>query len=472
MPDEWDAAEATSGDASAPSGAAGARRDASVEIGQLKDLCFTVFSEKIPDRGEDAEPLVVYQGGRTFLAVLDGLGGSGAARYVSVDDPEHPVKGAYLASRAAQGAVEEFLRLDAGGLTVSTPALAADIQAALAGLASSHRSASRVVARNKQSFPTTLALVGIDGSVNDWGKRALSVVWCGDSRVFGLHPEHGLVQLTRDHVRGDDDEGGLGGDSPMSRQMSADGVDLDVHAVAVPGDTVLIAATDGCFAYWPSIMHFERVLLTSLADARSVGGWADDVRTRIVEVAGDDATMALSAPGCTDLDELKAQFSSRLWYVDHLLAAYDPEDAVGNGFLWRRFAVEYRSFMAPPAVTDAPRPAAEPLAAPEPPAAPDPVAAAEPSAGPAPFEGDAEATRQFFMPPPAPAALFDIDATGAEPAGPPESADVDREWAGTVDDRLPSVPGHESPAPIPVDAALPHTVDGPPRRGGSSDAPV
>jgi hypothetical protein len=78
---------------------------------------------------------------------------------------------------------------------------------------------------------------------------------------------------------------------------------------------LLLCATDGCFGYLPSPMHFERLLLEALRTARSVEGWSEAVQRSIVEITGDDASMAVLGVGA-DFAAFKRLLAPRLRAVE------------------------------------------------------------------------------------------------------------------------------------------------------------
>ena len=94
-------------------------------------------------------------------------------------------------------------------------------------------------------------------------------------------------------------------DSVVSNAISAD-TDFEVNyrRVELRAPFLLVCATDGCFGYLPSPMHFERLVLNGLAPPERGRLVSDRAGRRITAVAGDDAAMALIAVGA-DLDELE-----------------------------------------------------------------------------------------------------------------------------------------------------------------------
>ena len=58
-----------------------------------------------------------------------------------------------------------------------------------------------------------------------------------------------------------------------------------------------VAATDGCFGYVRSPMHFEHLLLSTLRDARDPTAWSARLQEEVSAVTGDDAAMAVLGNG-------------------------------------------------------------------------------------------------------------------------------------------------------------------------------
>ena len=65
-----------------------------------------------------------------------------------------------------------------------------------------------------------------------------------------------------------------------------------------------MGATDGCFGYVPTPMHFEDLVLRHLAAARNVDAWSAGLQEEISAITGDDAAMAVLGVGA-DFKEFK-----------------------------------------------------------------------------------------------------------------------------------------------------------------------
>jgi hypothetical protein len=74
---------------------------------------------------------------------------------------------------------------------------------------------------------------------------------------------------------------------------------------------VLLAATDGCFGYLPTPMHFEHLLLATLAATRSTEDWSSALQREISAVTGDDAAISVLGVGA-DLPAIRELLAPRL----------------------------------------------------------------------------------------------------------------------------------------------------------------
>jgi hypothetical protein len=138
------------------------------------------------------------------------------------------------------------------------------------------------------------------------------VLWAGDSRVYAFTPG-GMHQLSIDDLRDQGDAmANLQHDSVISNAVSAD-TDFTINhrRVALEAPFFILSATDGCFGYLRSPMHFEEIVLRSLAGAASEQDWSAALQAEIAAVTGDDAAMAVIAVGA-DLPTLQELSAPRL----------------------------------------------------------------------------------------------------------------------------------------------------------------
>ena len=270
---------------------------------------------KVPDHGEDSDPILRDGPDLGLAAVFDGMGGAGGTVYETDDGPR---SGAYLASRIAQRVVEQHLL---GLLTPERPlpgastaaelhdAVTAALQEALAEL---HAPASRLRSRLIRALPTTMALGALQRAEPDGGAWSCHVLWAGDSRVYVL-TANGLQQLSSDDLRDPGDAmANLQHDSVISNALSADTEFVINHRrVELESPFILICATDGCFGYLRTPMHFEALLLGTLAEAAGEQDWSLRLQDAISEVTGDDASLAAIGVG-GDLSAMQRLLAPRL----------------------------------------------------------------------------------------------------------------------------------------------------------------
>jgi hypothetical protein len=73
----------------------------------------------------------------------------------------------------------------------------------------------------------------------------------------------------------------------------------------------VVCATDGCFGYVRTPMHFEYLVLSHLLEARNTEAWSSALQAQIASVTGDDAAMSTLGVGA-DLEEFQRLFAPRV----------------------------------------------------------------------------------------------------------------------------------------------------------------
>ena len=278
-------------------------------------VAFGFNLEKIAGHGEDSDPLLHAGADLAIVAVFDGMGGAGGTVYQT---PDGPFTGAYLASRTVRDVVGRRLRelLDTG-LPLDGPAVADDLRrfvegALVARLADLNAPRSALRSKLIRALPTTMALAVAQRQQPDGPTWTCDVWWAGDSRIYVVEPESGAAQLTVDDIRDHGDAmANLHADSVLDNAISAD-IPFTVHhrQSRLTAPFLLIAATDGCFGYLPTPMHFEHLILDSLGSAPGTAAWSATVQAHISGVTGDDAAMALYGAGA-DFDGFRTLFDAR-----------------------------------------------------------------------------------------------------------------------------------------------------------------
>jgi Protein phosphatase 2C len=284
-------------------------------VRSVAPISFRFNLHKVAGQGEDADPILRVGPDLGLVGVFDGMGGAGGTVY---ETPDGPRSGAYIGARVARDAVERRMLELIGPAwildgTATADELAMSLRTALAErLAELNAPASALRSKLVRALPTTMALLALQRTETGGSSWACHAFWAGDSRAYVLHPEHGISQLTTDDLRsGGDALHNLTDDSPTSNTISADTEFTVRHRqVELVAPFIAVAATDGCFHYLRSPMHFEDLLLSTLLDAKDADEWQAGLEARIAAVTGDDAAMALLGLGA-DLDQFREMFTER-----------------------------------------------------------------------------------------------------------------------------------------------------------------
>jgi hypothetical protein len=280
-----------------------------------RSLSFAFNLAKIEGQGEDCDPILREGRELGLVAVFDGMGGAGGTVYETADGPR---TGAYLASRVARDVVEQrMLDLLDPEWNLDGPAAARDLQqtvkSALGGrLSEMNAPASGLRSRLLRALPTTMALIALQRREHGGDLWDCHLFWAGDSRAYVFEPASGAHQLTVDDIRGAGDAmTNLREDSVVSNAMSAD-TDFVVHhhKVQLTAPFLVVAASDGCFGYVPTPMHFEYLVLAALRDSQNLESWSSTLQALVGQVTGDDASMSLLGVGA-DYAQFKELFAHR-----------------------------------------------------------------------------------------------------------------------------------------------------------------
>ncbi|WP_160050179.1 MULTISPECIES: protein phosphatase 2C domain-containing protein [unclassified Nocardiopsis] len=316
-------------------------------------LAWGVWAEKVPEHGEDAEPLLEHHvaSGRGVVGVFDGAGGAGSS-VARTDSSGRRASSAWVASRVAALVTGEWFRT-----TVSQPALdeedeVGQLERELGDALSLMRPGerSRLNGRMVRPMPTTMAAVTYCLRGDRVEARAL---WAGDSRVYALDPGHGLMALTRDHTDEQDALEQIRQDPPMTNMLTASGrFRVQTSRTALSAPVVLVCATDGFFGHVVTPHLFELHLLRALeaaADAESLGALLEE---RVRGYTADDATLAAVALGFDSFEDVRTAYLGRL---HTLVDEYGPVPPVQDAEdhrrwqeeSWRRYRTAYETLMPP-----------------------------------------------------------------------------------------------------------------------------
>jgi serine/threonine protein phosphatase PrpC len=279
-------------------------------------IFITIYSEKIPNKGEDAEPLLkLEKNGVSILGVFDGLGGAGSTIY---EENGVTRSGAYIAARIAKEVTLKTLTSqqfrNAKDITKNLrDKLASTLQQKAVAL---NNTPSKLKSSLIKRLPTTAAIIFFQQK-NNLSLDCLSM-WAGDSRGYCLTPTEGLCQITQDDLKsGDDALDNLLNDSPLSNYINADTDFILNHRFFNNFDSpcVLLVATDGCFNYVPTPMHFEFLLLKTLSTAKTQDEWQHQLKEELVKITCDDVSMALAAIGWSDFNSFQQCFENRYQFI-------------------------------------------------------------------------------------------------------------------------------------------------------------
>jgi serine/threonine protein phosphatase PrpC len=327
----------------------------------------SVWTERIPGRGEDAEPFVAHhqESGQGLLAVFDGSGGSGAASvWQSPDGTSHT--GAWVGSRAARMATDCWFHAVATGGEQDGPGSLREYLRYF--LSKAPQRPSKIGGTMRRQLPTTLAAIHYRQTNADSGWFYLRPMWAGDSRAYVLVPGRGLQVLTRDHTAESDALELLRTDPPMTNTVCADReFEIDSAEWQNHGQFLLVVATDGFFGYVNTPSEFEYVLLNTLDQARGEREWADLLRREVQKYTADDASLAVVALGFADFADVRGSFRARRDELEQQLseagtgpdAAHPPTTSQDPGTraalharvrawqdeTWDKYRVAYEQFM-------------------------------------------------------------------------------------------------------------------------------
>lgn len=300
------------------------------------DFVLEIYKEKIPGKGEDSYMYSV-RDDMGIAAVFDGLGGAGATAYKKYQNKT----GAYMASRIVSGVCRNwFSEAENDEKLLSAETLKERIKKYIEFCNSFADQSSALSGSMIKNFPTTMAALVCNA-------ETLICYWCGDSRCYILD-SGGLRQLTKDDAKGNlDAMQDVGGNSPMSNVISAS-KDFPIHCMqlAIPKPCVVFAATDGCFAYLPTPMNFELMLIETLQNSDSAADWEVKITEYLQKEAGDDFTLIGFSIGFDTFENLRDFFPYRRKYLSKMLNNIENKSEEEKYELWTTlYKSEYEKYM-------------------------------------------------------------------------------------------------------------------------------
>jgi serine/threonine protein phosphatase PrpC len=315
----------------------------------------TGWTELNEDAGEDAPPLILLRDEREgFIAVSDGLGGSGSSQHEMGD---RIVTGAWLASRAYLGVLEKelpgLLSWEGAEWEEKITWALQETSQALPGKFPGEE--SRLISKLIRKFPATLSSIAWQKKPDGFLK--VQVAQIGDSRAYLLHPVLGLQVLTRDDAVGYPDTLGHLLQGPPMLQCICTDQPWQIHfsSFLLEPDVLLFTASDGCFDYLRHPAELEFLLLDSLMKAEDETIWEASLTGRLKDIASDDVSFVLAAPDGA-LAALRQRFGARLNQltreIHDPLIAFTGDLNHGEGSelrnrLWEKYKTGYEAMMPP-----------------------------------------------------------------------------------------------------------------------------
>ena len=277
------------------------------KISNKSKTSLTIYTEKIVNKGEDAKPLLTQLDDNDYMiSVFDGLGGAGGSNITSSKDVVNTH--AYFGSRILRDCFVQLSNAKNKKVITDKELLKQYIIDFMNDdLVNFSQKDVKMLSKKPTKLPTTFVASLINQSKAD---LKLDVLWAGDSRCFSMMPGQSITTLTKDDTKdSDDDPLNLKMDSPMINYVNAEGnFYINQNKIKLTGKNILIVATDGCFGYFPSPIHFEYSLLKSLSESTSIEAWQKKISQDIKNITKDDATMSLIAFGWDNFLEIKDDF--------------------------------------------------------------------------------------------------------------------------------------------------------------------
>lgn len=268
------------------------------------------MTEKKEGHGEDAPPLLIAKDGAVAVGVFDGMGGAGAA----ICDSEYGnnYTKAYVASRIVEKEIESFLEDYLGKEHISIELLKERLVKRLMQEQETFPPKTKSMLRSKlvRDYPTTMAMITLHTTETGW---KIDSFWAGDSHCY-LWTKKGFFQISKDDLEEDNDPmENLRNDAAISNCICADRDFLINHKpLIIPNDPIaILCATDGCFGYFPTPMHFEAMLKKSLQKAENEEDWKNIVEQAIQKVTGDDTSLALVGIGFKSFGQFKTAMTNQ-----------------------------------------------------------------------------------------------------------------------------------------------------------------
>lgn len=295
--------------------------------------------EKKDGHGEDSDPLFLVKGDFCAVGVFDGMGGSGAGKCKSDFGDGHTK--AYVASRIIEESVYNYMNYAKSTSEICAERIKDTAKSRLEQ--EKHNFPLKVSGlRSKlvREYPTTLAVVTCEQKVN--GDFTINSYWAGDSRNY-LWNSDGFFQISKDDLDTElDPMENLRNDGVLSNCVCADReFEINSRSITVSKSFIILSATDGCFGYFPTPMHFHEVLLAGLKSSKDETEWENYIKKEICNVTGDDISLSLCAIGYNDFHSLKESFEhEKIEGFDEMEDLRKEIDNIKNSIEQKKAALE------------------------------------------------------------------------------------------------------------------------------------
>lgn len=275
-----------------------------------KDFSISFMTEKKVGQGEDAPPLLIVKGNTCAVGVFDGMGGAGA----KISDSSSVGVGhtqAYISSRIVCSSLDTFLQDHLPTDDVTVEDMKAVIKRKLHEEKETFAPKATSSLRSKlvREYPTTLAIITFQEQEKSY---RIDSYWAGDSHCY-LWTKDGFFQISQDDLEVNNDPmENLHNDSPISNCICEDR-DFTIHQNPIELEkepVIILCATDGCFGYYQTPMHFEYVLKSCLQKAKNDKEWEQMIKDEVSKVTGDDCSLSMIAKGFSSFDDLKRSMKS------------------------------------------------------------------------------------------------------------------------------------------------------------------
>ena len=295
-----------------------------LELDSIIEIAYKPLNEK----GEDSFAYNFENGSLHFQAVYDGCGGSGSWQYEEYKN----ATGAFIAAQSmARASLDWFGSLspdmlkDTGEIAESFHNAAKSVLKELKAQCKPMLISGSLV----KSFPCTASASIMKQDGNKLSQTILNV---GDSRVYCLTPQRGIVQLTVDDSQDNPDPlESLRESAPLSDMLNADtDFIVKVGQITLDYPCAIITATDGVFGYFRSPMDFEYYFLDALMKSGSFDQFEKNLKETIIQSTGDDSTCIVSFYGWGSFENVKRLLAERYNYTMSIMSFLEKAMANGN----------------------------------------------------------------------------------------------------------------------------------------------